>query len=196
MTHPRTAIRAAAAARLATGTRAVEVITGRPMPQEQDQLPALLIHTRNPEKVSGHPASGFNGYTTRTLELVTVGCLQALYDSVDDDLDAFADEIEARFETWTIAGFESSEIRLLTTNSEVNWEAELPTGWVEMVWTVRYLKPYRECSNPYVLAGDDDIMRSGAYPGGRVIAGCPADNTGEACPIGTAELFAQGEPIN
>lgn len=197
MTHPRRQIRTLAAAHLIGGTRAGDrVITSAPMPQEADSLPALLVHTRNPEKVASHPPSGWNGATNRALELVVVGCLQAFYATVDDDLDDFAEEIEAMFETWTIPGFESVDVRLATTSSEVNWDPELPTGWVELTFSLTYRKAYRDCSNPYVLAGDDDIMRSGAYPGGRVTAGCPADNTGEACPIGTAELFANQEPIN
>jgi hypothetical protein len=46
------------------------------------------------------------------------------------------------------------------------------------------------------VVDDDDIMRSGAYPGGQVTPGCPTANTGEACPIGDVQLFSQEEPIN
>ena len=197
MTHPRQVIRSAAAIRLATGTRAsVNVITGRPMPEALDQLPALLVHTRNPEKVTSYPASGWNGATTRACELVVVGCQAVAYDTVDDENDAFTDEIEARLEFLTIPGLESAEVRLATTSSEVNWDGECPLGWVELTYAVTYRKPYRDCSNPYVLDDDDDIMRSGAYPGGRVTAGCPAGNTGETCPVGDATLISNGEPIN
>lgn len=197
MTHPRTTIRTAAAARLATGTRAgSNVIMGRPMPENADQLPTLLVHTRNPEKVTGYPASGWNGATTRVCELLVVGCQPVAYDTVDDENDAFAEEIEARLESWTIPGLESAEVRLASTRMEVNWEAESPLGWVELTFSVSYRKPYRDCSNPYVVDDDDDIMRSGAYPGGQVTAGCPVGNTGEACPVGDATLISNGEPIN
>lgn len=197
MTHPRQVIRSAAAEHLATGTRAgTNVITGRPMPEHEDALPALLVHTRNPEKVTAHPASGWNGATTRVCELVVVGCQAVAYDTADDENDAFADEIEGLLESWTISDLESAEVRLVTTSSEVNWDGESPIGWVELTYSVTYRRSYRDCSDPYVLGEDDDIMRSGAYPGGRVTAGCPAGSTGEACPVGDATLISNGEPIN
>lgn len=194
MTHPRQIIRTAAAARLATGTRAgANVITGRPMPEEFDQLPALLVHTRNPEKVTAHPASGWNGATTRACQLVVVGCQAVPYDTVDDANDAFADEIEARLEAWTIPGLESAELRLDTTSSEVSWKGESPLGWVELTFSVVYRRAYRDIPNPHVIAGDTDILRSGAYPGGRVT---PTGTSGTACPIPIVNLTSNGEPIN
>lgn len=193
MTPPRQTIRTAAAARLATGTRAgANVITGRPMPEELNELPALLVHTRNPEKVSAYPASGWNGATTRECELVVVGCQAVPDNTVDDENDAFAEEIEARLETWIISGLESAEVRLSNTRSEVNWEGECTLGWVELTFAVVYQKAYRDIPNPHVIAGNSDILRSGAYPGGRVT---PTGTSGAACPIPIVNFSSNGEPI-
>jgi hypothetical protein len=196
MTHPRKLIRNAMVARLTDATVAgPRVYAGRPAPLEEQDLPAIVVHTREPEDVETYPASGWNGFTRRKC-IALVECYLQSFDDVDDDLDDFADQVEAMFESWEMPGFESGEIRLATTNSEVEWDGSLSTGCIKLRYEVIYRRPYRECSNPYVQAEPDSIYRSGAYPGGQVVAGCPADNTGEACPVGTAELFSQEEPIH
>ena len=196
MTHPRRLIRNAMVDRLTEATMAgPRVFAGRPAPLEERELPAIVVHTREAEDVESYPASGWNGFTRRKT-IAMVECYLQSYDDVDDDLDGFADQVESMFDSWEMPGFESGEIRLASTTSEVDWDGGLSTGCVKLRYEIIYRRPYRECSNPYVQAEPDSIYRSGAYPGGQVVAGCPADNTGEACPIGTAELFSQEEPIN
>jgi hypothetical protein len=210
MTHPRQLIRNAMVARLGAALTPPPAITyatmagarvfaGRSAPLAEDDLPAIVIHTREPENVESYPASGWNGFNRRRT-IAMVECFVQSYGDIDDDMDAFADQVEAMFESWEMPGFEAAEIRLMSTSSEVEWDGNLSTGAVKLRYEIVHRTPYRDCSNPYVdadaAAGDGSIYRSGAYPGGQVTPGCPADNTGEACPIGDADLFSQQEPIN
>lgn len=220
MTHPRKLIRNALVARLSENlTPAPEeleegqqppvptyptvagprVFAGRPAPLEEGELPAIVIHTREAEDVETYPASGWNGFVRRRCTAM-VECYLQSYDDIDEELDDFADQVERMIESWEIPGFEAAEIQLRSTTSEVDWDGSLSTGAAKLRYDVIYRTPYRDCSNPYVdadaAAGNGSIYRSGAYPGGQVTPGCPADNTGEACPIGAAELFSQEEPIN
>jgi hypothetical protein len=216
MTHPRRLIRNAMVARLSenltpapedlaegeappaatyptiAGTR---VFAGRPAPLEEGQLPAIVVHTREPENVESYPASGWNGFTRRRT-IAMVECYLQSFDDVDDDLDEFADQVEAMFESWDLPGFESGEIRLADTTSEVEWDGSLSTGCIKLRYEVVYRRAYRACGNPYVDPDGESIYRSGAYPGGQVLPGCPPGVTGEACPVGDAELFSQEESIN
>lgn len=214
MTHPRTQIRNAVVAQLgqnitpppaqgqqpgaptyrtAAGPR---VFKGRLMPIEEPDLPAIVVHTREPEEVQERSPSGWDGFERRRC-IVSVICIAQSFDDIDEDLDAIAYEVEAALQTWTIPGFESSDAFLLDTRSDdPEFDGALTTGATTLRYQVTYRTPYRDCSNPYVIDGDDPLERSGAYPGGRVTAGCPAGNTGEACPIDNAELFSQEEPIN
>lgn len=201
MTHPRTQIRNAFVERLTDATAAEErVYKGRLMPIEEPELPAIVIHTREPEEIQGRSISGWNGFERRRC-IVSVVCIAQSFDDIDEDLDTMANQVEAALQSWTIPGFESSDALLLDTKSDdPEFDGSLTTGATTLRYVVTYRTPYRDCSNPYVdadaAAGDGSIYRSGAYPGGQVTPGCPADNSGEACPIGDAELFSQEEPIN
>ena len=218
MTHPRTQIRNAVVARLgqnltpppaqgqqpapatyrtAAGSR---VYSGRLMPIEEPELPAIVVHTREPEEIQDRSVSFWNGFERRRC-IVSVICIAQSFDDIDEDLDSMADQVEAAMQSWTIPGFESSDALLLDTRSDdPDFDGGLTAGATTLRYVVTYQTPYRDCSNPYVdedaAAGDGDLERSGAYPGGQVTPGCPATNTGEACPIGNAELFSQEEPIN
>lgn len=218
MTHPRTQIRNAVVARLgqnitpapaqgqqpgAPTYRTVagpRVYSGRLMPIEEPELPAIVVHTREPEEITSRSTSGWNGFEQRRC-IVSVVCIAQSFDDIDADLDTMAGQVEAALQSWIIPGFESSDPFLLDTKSEdPEFDGSLTTGASTLRYVVTYRTPYRDCSNPYVdesaAAGDGPLERSGAYPGGQVTPGCPADNTGEACPIGDAELFSQEEPIN
>jgi hypothetical protein len=201
MTHPRTQLRAAFSARLLNVTAAEDrVYKGRLMPIEEPQLPAIVIHTRDAEEVQERSPSGWNGFERRRCIVSVVGIVQS-FDDIDDELDTMAQEVEAALQGWTIPGFESADAELLDTKSDdPDFDGALTTGATTLRYAVTYQTPYRDCSNPYVdedaAAGDGPLERSGAYPGGQVTPGCPAGNTGEACPIGEAQLFAQEEPIN
>lgn len=205
MTHPRRHIRNAIAARLTGGTIAGDrVFAGRPAPIEEGELPAIVIHTREQEEVVDYPTSGWNASLVRKC-FVTIDCILQSFDDIDDELDEYASQVEALLESWEIPGMESAEIRLATTSSEAEWEAGLSTGAVKLRYSVVYRMPFRVSPDPYVQSWDADwdeeqapdgelnIYRSGAYPGGQVK---PDGQTGEACPVGDAQLFHKEEPIN
>lgn len=198
MTHRRTLLREAFVTHLRSAIPSLgqRVYSGRLMPIEEPELPAIVVHTREREQILQRSTSGWSGYEQRR-GIVSVICVAQSFDDLDTDLDTMAAQVEAALQAWTIPGFESSDPQLLDSDaSDPEFDGSLTTGARTLRYAVDYTTPYRDCSNPYVLADTDDIMRSGAYPGGQVNAGCPAGNTGEACPIGTAELFSQEEPIN
>lgn len=214
MTHPRTQIRGAVVTRMgqnltppppagqqpgaptyrtAAGPR---VYSGRLMPIEEPQLPAIIVHTRDAEEIASRSVSGWNGFERRRC-ILSIICVMQSFDDIDAELDDMAADVEAALQSWTIPGFESAELNLIDTRSDdPEFDGSLTTGATTLRYECVYMTPYRDCSNPYVQDADDPLERSGAYPGGQVTAGCPAGNTGEACPIVDAELFAQGAPIN
>jgi hypothetical protein len=196
MTHPRTELRAVFRARLLNATDAADrVHSGRLMPIEEPQLPAIVIHTREPDEIQERSPSSWNGFERHRC-IVSVVCIAQSFDDIDAKLDAMADQVEAALQNWTIPGFESSDALYLDTKSDdPEFDGELTTGATTLRYEVIYRRAYRDCSNPYVISGGA-LERSGAYPGGQVTPGCPAGNTGEACPIGEAQLFTQEEPIN
>lgn len=201
MTHPRAQIRAAFIDRLTDATAAEErVFAGRLMPVEEPELPAIIVHTREPEKVVDRSPSGWSGFEERRC-IVSVVCVAQSFEDIDSDLDTMAAQVEAALQAWTIPGFESSDALLEDSDmADPEFDGSLATSALTLRYAVTYRTPYRACSDPYVdpdaAAGNGPLGRSGAYPGGQVVPGCPADNTGEVCPIGTAELFSQEEPIN
>lgn len=197
MTHPRTQIRNAFVARLIDATAAEErVHAGRLMPIEEPQLPAIIVHTREKEEVTRRSSSGWNGFEERRC-IVSVVCVAQSFDDIDADLDSMAAQVEAALQAWVIPGFESADPFLVDTDAaDPEFDGSLSTSALILRYGVTYRTPYRVCSDPYVEDGGESIYQSGAYPGGQVVAGCPATNTGEACPVGTAELFSQEEPIN
>lgn len=206
MTSRRTLLRQAFVAHLRFAIPSLDqrVYSSRLMPIEEPELPAILVHTREKEQIIERSKSGWSGYEKRR-GIVSVVCVaqsfqdpdEQLGSDIDTELDTMADQVEAALQSWTIPGFESSDPELLDSDaSDPEFDGSLATGARILRYAVNYTTPYRDCSNPYVQPDTDDIMRSGAYPGGQVTAGCPAANTGQACPIGTAELFSQEEPIN
>jgi hypothetical protein len=201
MTHPRTQLRNLTVQRLLDATDAGQrVHSGRLMPLSDDEddveLPAIIVHTRQPEEISDRSVSGWNGYERRRA-VISVVCVRQSHGDLEEELDAMAQQVEDSLQSWTIPGFESAELRLLETSSrDPEFDGSLTTGSTTLRYGCTYLTPFRACSDPYVLAASTPLERSGAYPGGRVTPGCPAGNTGEACPIEDAELFADGEQIN
>lgn len=187
MTHRRTEIRNAFRDRLIDATIAEErVFTGRLMPIEEPELPAIVVHTREPERILQHSPSGWNGFQQREC-VVSVICVAQSFEDIDADLDTLCAEVEAALEAWEIPGMEGSEIRQQDTASDdPEFSGSLSTGASRLRYAVSYMTPWREGPNPYVQDEPESIYRSGAYPGG----------PGEACPITEAELFSQEEPIN
>lgn len=195
MTHRRTQLRSAFVARLQATATSVQgrVFSGRLMPIEEPELPAIVVHTRDAEQVTDRSTSGWNGFEQRRSIVTIVGIIQIEgdFDAALDDLSA---EIEAGLQSWVIPGFESGDAMLLDTSSEAEFDGSLTTGAVTLRYAVDYRTPYRACSDPYVDPAGP-LERSGAYPGGQVTPGCPGGNTGAACPIVAAEITVHGTPM-
>lgn len=201
MTHRRTQLRNFVVQRLQNATDAgPRVHSGRLMPLSDDdndlELPAIIVHTRQSEEIVSRSASGWNGFERRRT-ILSIVCVRQSFDDIDAELDTMAQQVEDALQAWTIPGFESTSLDLIdTTTSEPEFDGSLTTSATTLRYAIVHNTPYRDCSNPYVLASGTPLERSGAYPGGRVTAGCPTGNTGEACPIADANLFADGAPIN
>lgn len=196
MTHRRTTLRNAFVSRLTNATAVgSRVFAGRLMPIEEPELPAIVVHTREPEEITERSINGWNGFERRRC-IVSVVVVAQSFEDLDEDLDTIAAQVEATLQSWTIPGFESSDPFLVNSDaSDPEFDGALTTGSLRLRYAVSYTTPYRDCSNPYVTAGGS-LEQSGAYPGGQVTPGCPASNTGEVCPIGGAQLFVDGAPIN
>jgi hypothetical protein len=192
-THPRQQLRAAFVQRLAGVTAAGDrVHSGRLMPIEEPELPAIIVHTRDTEEVQSRSISGWNGYEQRRCT-VSVICVAQSFDDIDTDLDSMAADVEAALQSWIIPGFESAEIGPHSTSSEdPEFDGSLSTGAITLKFPVTYLTPFRDGPNPYVIDGDDPLGQSGAYPGGRIT---PDGQTGETCPVAEATLFANQEEL-
>lgn len=112
MTHPRAQIRAAFIDRLTNATAAEErVFAGRLMPVEEPELPAIIVHTREPEKVVDRSPSSWSGFEERRCIVSVVRVAQS-FENIDSDLDTMAAQVEAALQAWTIPGFESSDALL------------------------------------------------------------------------------------
>ena len=82
MTHPRTQIRQAFRDRLIDATAAEErVYIGRLMPLEEPELPAIVVHTREPEEIQSRSISGWKGYERRRC-VVSVVCSAQSFEAV------------------------------------------------------------------------------------------------------------------
>lgn len=196
MTHPRTQIRKAIVSKLTDATAAEErVYSGRLMPIEEPQLPAIVVHTRDAEEITSRSTSKWNGFERRRC-IVTVVCIAQSFDDIDEDLDTMAGQVEAALQSFTIPGFEAAELDLADTRSDdPEFDGSLTTGATRLRYECVYMTSYRDCANPYVIDGDDPLEQSGAYPGGQVTPGCPPGGTGAACPVGNATIYANEEQL-
>lgn len=172
MTHPRTQIRSAfvtylgqntaaapapAAYRTAAGPR---VFKGRLMPIEEPELPAIVVHTREPEEILERSAAGRDGFEKRRC-IVSVVCVAQTFDDIDADLDAIAAQIEDALNDWAIPNFEASAPELLDTRSEdPDFDGALTTGATMLRYAVDYLTP---------RSGIDHGLWDSDYP-----SNCPA----------------------
>lgn len=212
MTHRRLTIRNLIVDRLKGSTRAREnVYPGRTLPLQEEDLPALVVHTRAERSNTyaddspDFPASGWGGPQQRRLTIEIEACSLSFQvvdnQALDDYGDAYAAgdilaaQVETRLGCWTIPGFESAFLLIKSSESEITADTGIPVVTVRLIYEMIYTTIYRDSSEPYVIAGDSDILRSGAYPGGRVLPGCPPAHTGTECPIEEAELWLDGRRI-
>jgi hypothetical protein len=194
MTHRRTLLRQAFVAQLRDATVAEErVYSGRLMPIEEPELPAIVVHTREPEQVIDRSTSGFDGFERRRC-IVSVIVVAQSYDDVDEVLDTMAGQVEAALQAWIIPGFESADAMLMDTSSDPpDFDGSLTTNATTLRYAVEYNTHYRACSDPYVISGGS-LEQSGAYPGGQVTPGCPGGGIGTVCPTGGATIIVNGTP--
>jgi hypothetical protein len=193
MTNRRSQIRKLFVERLTDATAAEErVYSGRLMPIEEPELPAIVVHTRDDEEILERSVSGWDGYEQRRC-IVSVVCIAQSFDDIDEDLDTMADEVEAAVQSWVIPGFESAEIGPHKTSSDPpEFDGSLTTGATTLRFPVTYYTPFRDGPNPYVIDGDDPLEQSGAYPGGQIT---PDGQSGAACPVGNATIYGNSEEL-
>jgi hypothetical protein len=140
VTHPRTQLRAAFVTQLRAAIPSLEqrVYSGRLMPIQEQLLPAIVIHTREPEQVIDRSTSGYNGFERRRC-IVSIICVAQSFGSGDDEnddeddidtiLDAMAQQVEAALQSWAIPGFESADAMLLDTRTDdPEFDGSLTTG--------------------------------------------------------------------
>jgi hypothetical protein len=193
MTNRRSQIRKLFVQQLTDATAAEErVYSGRLMPIDEPELPAIVVHTRDDEEILERSVSGWDGYEQRRC-IVSVVCIAQSFDDIDEDLDTMADEVEAAVQSWVIPGFESAEIGPHKTSSDPpEFDGSLTTGATTLRFPVTYYTPFRDGPNPYVIDGDDPLEQSGAYPGGQIT---PDGQSGAACPVGNATIYGNSEEL-
>jgi hypothetical protein len=119
--------------------------------------PAILVYARM-EKTDKEDDYGVEGDATsveRDLLMVTEGMLLAKELTVDDDLDDFAEEMEAAVQDFIIPGFESARIRLIESDIDVITEqVKRPIGAIGLTWKITYRtdwRPRASANNPDAL---------------------------------------------
>lgn len=148
--HPRQQIREAFKARLVEAATAAgdRVYTSRiaPIGDDKDELPAILIYTRDekldPDK-GGYGLDAEDTYTRRELKLVVEGVVRG-GNTVDDRLDDLAEQIENALDDWEVPGFEGARLRLIESDIDVVTEnVNFPLGAIGLTWEVIYFKAWR-----------------------------------------------------
>ena len=144
-THKRQDVRYAVAGLLEFHTRAGErVFRSREIPWRKVELPALAVYTL--EETSD---AGLGGGDPRVLERdLQLGVLLvvSLTEAVDDELDAFALEVEQLMHadpTFGLTGVVADSV-LTSTVIEIAEEAGRPIGAMRLTYAVRYLTDAKE----------------------------------------------------
>lgn len=201
--HRRTEIRGLIVARLiaAVTLAGAQVYPGRFQPAHEEELEnggVIFVYTFDEkipkEPVDSYPPSNSRAGLRRSLEITIDGLVPAFDDESPDTTDyngdamaradLLASQIEDAIETWDPPGFESSVLRLRSSKIDVETaEGGLPVGKATLSYEMIYTTAYRDCSDPLVDNDNANILLRGLYPGGQVVEGCPAGNTGEECPI-------------
>jgi hypothetical protein len=139
-THQRTVIRAAFVAALKDTTRAEErVVSTRIWPWKEKDLPALAVYTLT-ESVDPASRTTAPRELERNVDVAIEGVVQ-LSDAVDDELDAFAVEIERAVDAILSATAPDqvlSDLLLQSTELAIATEGEQSVGLVRLVYDVRY----------------------------------------------------------
>ena len=113
------------------------VYTQRTIDLEPDELPLILVTARE-EDVQPVNTSDWDGGDRRTLP-IQIECYAKALDDVDDRLDALCLGVEQAMGGLLVQGLETTHLRLLRTESDVDSEGEVPTGAARMTFEARYL---------------------------------------------------------
>lgn len=202
--HRRNEFRTLLVERLQDVTMAADrVFPGRVSPIQPEELPCIVVYCRQErsEPDDDYPAAGWAGAQLRRLRVeieATTEAFQVPEHQPMEDLfggdayalgDQFAEQVEQALETWDIPGFESAQFRLTETELDAPVEpGAVPIITTRLTYELMYRTPYRACSDPYVDPESGSIYREGWFPGGQVLPGCPASQTGEQCPLPDADI--------
>lgn len=209
--HRRTAIRTAIVQQIkAANTRAaLQVFAGRLQPAMEHEIAAggvIFVYTGDEESPEdNYPPSNNQAGLRRKLvvdvEAITLAFRDDTPETADFTYDAFlsidelSEQVEGALETFEIPGSESALLRLISSKPDVGQiEGGVPVARLQMRYSLTYTTPYRECSDPLVDNDNVNILLRGLYPGGQVVEGCPADFTGEVCPVAGATVIANFDP--
>lgn len=151
MAHLRKGIRDAIVARLAAGNTAAgtRVFSNRAKPLFNSELPCILVYSKTEAvEVSIESPREYKRSLSISLELVTTSTSES---TMDDDLDAFCEQVETLiFSEETFGGLVSDTI-LGETEMDLIQEGEKPVGAAKISLTMPY---YQQL--PGDLSGDLD----------------------------------------
>ena len=138
--HLRTQVRnAAVAAVTGLATTGAAVFVNRARALAEDELPALLVRTRQDDlevDAMGRAGAGQTAY----LAIEVAGLVASTAVAVDDDLDRICEEVEAVLGGSRLGGLLKS-IELVGTRFEVDGEAAAVFGAVTMTWRAMIRSP-------------------------------------------------------
>jgi len=134
----RTAIRNAVTARLKGATDAGDnVFASRVKPLFDQQMPALLVYTRDEKVVKGRYDGDGSMEIWRELELcVEAVCLGS--DGLDDALDGIAEQVEASLNDYELPERKADTIRLKSTESDIAVNGDKTYGAIRLTFTITY----------------------------------------------------------
>lgn len=137
--HPRRTIRDAIAARLkgADTVAGQRVFPSRMMPLFRKDLPAVLVYSMSEDVDRDSTMADAFGAVIRHLD-IAIEVAIAGADTLDDDIDAAALQVETALAGWIIPGRGADVIRLSKTEIEMMVEGENEFGVLRLTYTVTY----------------------------------------------------------
>lgn len=153
MAHQRTVIRQAIRDLLIGKTSAeARVQTTRILPYRQSELPALSVYTEG-EAVAEDSKGTAPRELIRELEIVIAGWVPAS-DTIDDDMDALALEIETAMHADPYLGDKAGDSILLRTDLDIEQDGSGIRGLVKLAYAVTY-----RTLAPEANEGLDDFLK-------------------------------------
>jgi hypothetical protein len=154
MTHPRRVIRDAIADAILNGGTNAEgrVWASREPPVKVESVlieqgPVVLVYTcRDFVQPEDYPVAGA-GRTRRTVE-IAIEITAAGNDVVEDKLDDLAEQVEAIIDVVQIPDQAATEIRYVSTDTDISTEFEMPLGGALIKVEAKYWKNWRVQDEP------------------------------------------------